>query len=167
MVSNLEELFKSDLKYMYDAEKQLSDIMPDILPTVRSSELKDLLQKHVEENKTQMTRLENISQDLGVNLDTESHVSEGMEGLQKELKDLINKSSGLEGAVLDAALIAALQRIQHYEIASYGTLRTYADLLGNKDASSTFQDILDEESEMDQTLTDIALHSVNPGAKQN
>lgn len=84
-----------------------------------------------------------------------------MEGLQQELKDLTEKSSDLSDAVLDAALISALQRVQHYEIASYGTLKAYAEILAKKHAAEAFQEIQEEEKRMDISLTDVAMKSVN------
>jgi ferritin-like metal-binding protein YciE len=80
---------------------------------------------------------------------------------------LIVKSDGFDDSVFDAALISALQRIQHYEIASYGTLRTYADILDKKSAAEVFQRILDEEKETDTSFTEIAMHSVNREAHTN
>lgn len=161
MIENLEQLFKNDLKYMYDAEKQLANIMPVLLETANSSELKTLINKHVDDNQNHIRHIENIAQENDVDVKGESKVSKGMEGLQQELKDLTEKSSDLSDAVLDAALISALQRVQHYEIASYGTLKAYAEILAKKHAAEAFQEIQEEEKRMDISLTDVAMKSVN------
>jgi ferritin-like metal-binding protein YciE len=167
MIENLEQLFNNDLIYMYDAERQLANIMPKVLEKTSSGELKSIINSHIAENRNHITRIKSVSEDVGVNIDSEGKVSKGMEGLHEELNDLIDKSKGLDKAVLDAAFISALQRIQHYEIASYGTLRTYAEILNKKSAAQVFQQILDEEKTADSSLTDIAMRTVNSKAHRN
>lgn len=167
MIRNLEQLFNSDLVYMHDAERQLAEIMPKVLEKTTSGELKTVLNSHIEDNRNHIMRIKSISEDVGVNIDSEGKVSKGMEGLHEELNDLIDKSNGLDDAVLDAALISALQRIQHYEIASYGTLRTYAEILNNKSAAEVFQRILDEQKTTDSSLTEVAMRTVNREAHRN
>jgi ferritin-like metal-binding protein YciE len=167
MIENLEQLFNNDLIYMYDAEKQLANIMPKVFEKTTSGELKTFLNSHIEDNKNHIMRIKSVSEDVGVNIDSDGKVSKGMKGLNEELNDLIDKSNGLDDAVLDAALISALQRIQHYEIASYGTLRTYAEILNKQSAATVFQQILDEEKTADSSLTDVAMRSVNSKAHRN
>jgi len=147
--------------------RQLANIMPKVLEKTTSAELKSMINSHIEENRNHILRIKSVSENVGVNIDSEGKVSKGMEGLHEELNDLIVKSDGFDDIVFDAALISALQRIQHYEIASYGTLRTYADILDKKSAAEVFQQILDEEKTADSSLTDIALRTVNSKAKRN
>ena len=165
MIENLEQLFNSDIRYMYDAERQLANIMPKVVEKTNSQELRELIYKHIDDNRNHVSRIESVSEYIDLNIDGEGKTSKGMEGLHEELNDLIVKSDGFEDSVFDAALISALQRIQHYEIASYGTLRTYANILDKKSAAEVFQQILNEEKKTDSSLTEIAVRTVNREAQ--
>jgi len=165
MIENLEQLFNSDIRYMYDAERQLANIMPRVIEKTNSQELRELINKHIDDNRNHIGRIESVSEHIDLKIDGEGKASKGMEGLHDELNDLIVKSDGLDETVFDAALVSALQRVKHYEIASYGTLRTYANILDKQPAAEAFQEILDEEKKMDLALTEIAVNTVNRKAQ--
>lgn len=160
-INNLKTLYKSDLQYLYDAEKTMLNLMDGLEASASSSELRSLIHAQKSRNENHINRLEYISGDLSGN---DRKVGKGMQGLHDEITDLIEKREGLDDAVLDAALISALQRIEHYGIASYGTLKTYAEMIDEDEAASVLGEILEEKKDTDETLTKIAMESVNPEA---
>ena len=159
-VNTLHELFVSELKDLYNAESQLTKALPKMVQAAKSPRLKQALQDHLDVTQEQKERLEQIFQQLDEN--PKGRKCKAMEGLIAEGEEAIELSG--EDAVLDAAIIAAAQRVEHYEIAGYGTVRTFAGLLGYDDAVELLQTTLDEEGEADHLLTEIAESEINKRA---
>lgn len=155
--TGLRELLEDQLKDAYWAEKAITKAMPEMVEKVTSQELVDALTEHMERTVQQTTRLENVFEILG--LKAEAVKCEAMEGLIDEAEDIVDDLD--EGPVRDAGIIAAAQKIEHYEIATYGSLRSYANILGEFEAASLLEETLDEEKEADRKLTDIAESIVN------
>jgi ferritin-like metal-binding protein YciE len=128
-----------------------------MIDKVESQELADVLNEHQEQTIQQVTRLENVFEIL--DLKAKAEKCEAMEGLLEEADDIVGELD--EGPVRDAGIIAAVQKIEHYEIASYGTVRTFANTLGEYEAGSLLEETLDEEKEADLKLTDIAEAIIN------
>ena len=158
---DLRELFVHELADMYDAEQQLVKALPKMVKAAQFPELKEAFQTHLAQTKGQVARLEQVFESIGVQPQTET--CKGMKGLVAEGQQVIK--SDAEPTVRDAALIAAAQKVEHYEIATYGTLRTYAQTLGETDAAKLLQETLDEEAETDKLLTGLAESRVNPSAR--
>jgi ferritin-like metal-binding protein YciE len=155
--SGLRKLLEDQLKDIYWAEKAILKAMPEMIDKVESQELADVLNEHQEQTIQQVTRLENVFEIL--DLKAQGEKCEAMEGLIDEAEDIVGDLD--EGPVRDAGIIAAVQKIEHYEISSYGTLRTFANTLGEYEAGSLLEETLDEEKEADLRLTDIAESIVN------
>jgi ferritin-like metal-binding protein YciE len=151
-VTNLEELFQHDLRDTLDAEKQLLKALPKMAKACTSEDLRAAFEEHKAVTEKQVERLETIFQSLG-KAARGKHCA-GMEGLIKEGQQLIEENDA--SAALDAGLIGAAQKVEHYEIAAYGTLATYAKMLGNEEALSLLVETLDEEKQTDEKLTDLA-----------
>jgi ferritin-like metal-binding protein YciE len=151
-MESLQELFVKELQDLSSAENQITKALPKMAKAASSRELKAGFEQHLEQTKRQITRLEQIFEELETSPDGDK--CKGMEGLLKEGEGLIDEDA--EPEVLDAALIAAAQKVEHYEIASYGTVRTYANLLGLTTAADLLEQTLNEEKETDSKLTDIA-----------
>jgi ferritin-like metal-binding protein YciE len=151
-MESLQELFVKELQDLFSAENQITKALPKMAKAASSRELKAGFEQHLEQTKRQITRLEQIFEELETSPDGDK--CKGMEGLLKEGEALIDEDA--EPEVLDAALIAAAQKVEHYEIASYGTVRTYANLLGLTTAADLLEQTLNEEKETDSKLTDIA-----------
>lgn len=146
------ELFVEELQDAYSSESQLVIAIPRFVNAVTNPKLKDALKEHLKETKKQVIRLEKIFRHLGEREDGE--FCEGMEGLITEADQVIRRR--LSPVVTDAALIAALQKIEHYEIAGYGTLKAFASHLGYDDYRSLLEDSSEEESNANKTLTTLA-----------
>lgn len=155
--SALNELFVEELKDILDAEKQLVKALPKMAKAATSEKLQGAFTEHLEQTKGQVERLEKVFQSLDVAA-RGKHCA-AMEGLVEEGKEVIEDD--LEDAVRDAALIGAAQKVEHYEIASYGTLIAHARLLGRDDAVSLLQETLDEEKQTDENLTELAESEIN------
>jgi len=155
--TDLRQLLEDQLKDAYWAEKAITRSMPDMIEKVESQELADALSEHMEQTIQQVTRLENVFEIL--DLKPEAEKCEAMEGLIEEAEDIVDEYE--EGPVRDAGIIAAVQKIEHYEIATYGTLRAFANILGEYEAASLLEETLDEEKEADHKLTDIAESAIN------
>jgi ferritin-like metal-binding protein YciE len=155
--SGLRKLLEDQLKDIYWAEKAILKAMPEMIDKVESQELADVLNEHQEQTIQQVTRLENVFEIL--DLKARGEKCEAMEGLIEEAEDIIGDLD--EGPVRDAGIIAAVQKIEHYEISSYGTARTFANTLGEYEAGSLLEETLDEEKEADLRLTDVAESIVN------
>jgi ferritin-like metal-binding protein YciE len=151
-VTNLEELFQHDLRDTLDAEKQILKALPKMAKAATSEELKGAFEEHKAQTEKQVERLETIFESLGKA--ARGKHCHGMEGLLKEGEEMIKEND--PSAALDAALIGAAQKVEHYEIAAYGTLATYAKMLGNEDALSLLLETLDEEKSTDEKLTGLA-----------
>ena len=157
---NLQELFVEELRDVYDAEKQLTKALPRMVKAAESEWLRAAFEEHLDITRMQVNRLEEVFRSLG--LAARGKTCDGMKGLIEEGKKHIEE---LEGSTLDAALIGAAQKVEHYEIATYGTLATWADLLGHQDAKDLLGQTLEEEKEADEKLTGIA-GQINPEAEQ-
>jgi ferritin-like metal-binding protein YciE len=151
-VSTLEELFIEQLQDLHSAEMQLIEALPKMAEAATAPKLKAGFTHHLEQTKVHATRLEEILESYDA--DPKGKTCQAMKGLVKEGSEAIDEFSTPE--FKDAALIAAAQRVEHYEIAGYGTVRNYANLLGDAHAEETLTCTLDEESETDQTLTTLA-----------
>lgn len=136
----------------YDAEKQITKALPKMAEAASSSELRQAFEEHLEQTKNHVQRLEQIFKALNESPKGES--CDGMEGLIDEGSALMDED--LDPEALDAGLIAAAQRVEHYEMAAYGTVRTYANILRDTNATSLLQETLNEEKEADRKLTGLA-----------
>src|SRR5262249_43833897 len=148
------------LQDLYDAEKRLVKALPQMADAARSSALKAAFQEHFRQTEGHVSRLEQVFRMLGKSAQTKT--CEAMKGLVEEGSEVISAKGDAD--VKDAALIAAAQRVEHYEIAGYGTARTFAQRLGRHDAAQLLQQTLDEEAATDKKLTALAEQSVNPKA---
>jgi ferritin-like metal-binding protein YciE len=161
-LDSLENLFVHELKDLLSAEKQLVKALPKMAKGATSEALKEAIEDHLEQTKVHVERLEQIFEDLGKSARAEH--CKAMEGLVQEGAELLEEDG--EPMVKDAALIGAVQRVEHYEISAYGTARTLAELLGQKNAVKLLQTTLDEEKETDEKLTELAMSEVNVEASQ-
>lgn len=151
-LNSLRELYMEQLKDLYDAEHQIIKALPKMIEAAQAEELKDALNEHLDITKEQASRIEQIFKNLGEKPKGEK--CKGMQGVIQEGNDLVSKIENED--LRDAAIIASAQRVEHYEIAGYGTARTYAELLGEQDARELLQQTLNEEEEADQVLTNLA-----------
>ncbi|HEY4232091.1 MAG TPA: ferritin-like domain-containing protein [Lacipirellulaceae bacterium] len=158
--NSLEELFEYELKDLYDAEHRLVETLPKLAEKSSSAALKMAFQKHLQETEKHVERLESIFDHIGIEPDREK--CDAMVGLIKEGQQVLDAEGDMN--VLDAALIAAAQRAEHYEMAAYGSARAFARQLGNEYAAELLEQTLDEEKRADQKLTEIAESSVNPAS---
>ncbi len=159
-LDTLHSLFQDELKDVYHAEKQLLQALPRLAKAVESPELEQAFTNHLKETENHVARLEKIFKSL--DMPARGKLCHGMKGLLEEGKELMEE--GETGAVLDAALIGAAQRVEHYEIAAYGCLRTYATLLGLPDVAKLLAETLAEEEAADEKLNEVAETSVNASA---
>jgi ferritin-like metal-binding protein YciE len=159
-LNSLRDLLLEELRDLYNAEKQLVDELPKMAEAATTTELRSALQHHLDQTKQHAARLEHVFAGIGETASGET--CEAMKGLIKEGK-LMMKAEG-KPDVRDAGLIGAAQRVEHYEIAGYGTARTLARRLGEIEIANVLQQTLNEESEADKELTTIAESQVNPGA---
>ena len=148
----LKELYIDELKDIYNAENQLVKALPKMAKAATSEELRTGFEEHLEQTRGHVQRLEQIFKALGEK--PSGKKCKGMEGLVAEGQEIMGED--FEDDVMDAALISAAQRVEHYEIAAYGTVRTYAELLGEDTAAQLLEQTLEEEKETDQKLTDMA-----------
>lgn len=160
-LTSLKDVFEHELKDLYSAEKQLVDALPKMAQSASSDKLKKAFEKHLEITKEQLSRVEEIGEKLGAKVT--GHTCEGIKGIVKEGESIMK--DGKKGAALDAALIGAAQRVEHYEIAAYGTAVAHAEELGHKDVAKKLQKTLDEEAKANEMLTEIAESSVNQRAE--
>jgi ferritin-like metal-binding protein YciE len=151
-LNSLNDVFVEQLEDLYSAEQQLVEALPKVAGAANSDQLRQALETHLEQTRGHVSRLEQIFGQVGVQ--SPSDHCEGMEGLLREGEEIVSAEG--DAAAKDAALIAAAQRVEHYEIAAYGTARTLADELGFDEAKDLLNDTLDEESEADKLLTKIA-----------
>ena len=151
-LENLQQLLLKELRDLYDAEKQITDALPKMIDAAHHSELKSALEDHLHVTKQQISRLDHIFQTLQEKPTGET--CKGMKGLLKEGDELASAEG--DPSTIDAAIITAAQRVEHYEMAGYGTVRTYAELLGQRQIATLLQQTLDEEKTADETLTNIA-----------
>lgn len=159
-LTTLADLYVDELKDAYSAEKQIVKALPRMAKKASSPELRNAFEEHLEVTRGHVQRLEQIFEELG--MAARAKLCKGMEGLLAEGKELMEADA--EPAVMDAGLIAAAQRVEHYEMAAYGTMRTYAKTLGYEHATTLLQQTLDEEGEADQKLSQLAESTINAQA---
>lgn len=159
-LDSLRDLFIEELRDLYSAETQLVEALPKVAETADASELKSAIEHHLDETRGHVDRLKTIFQEIGE--DPSGETCEAMKGLIKEAEILL-KAKG-DAAVRDAGLIGAAQRVEHYEIAGYGTARSLARRLGHQEIAELIQKTLNEESKADEKLTSIAEGKVNISA---
>ena len=153
MESNtLKDLYIDELKDLYDAEHQIIKALPKMIDAASSEELQNALTEHLEITKTQAERIEQIFENMGEKAKPKK--CKGMEGVIKEGSEVIEEND--DEQVRDAGIIAAAQRVEHYEMAGYGTVRTYATLLGEDEAAELLELTLNEEKEADEKLSELA-----------
>lgn len=156
-LESLQDLYLEQLKDLHSAEKQIIEALPKMIEQTKHAELRQGFEKHLRQTEEQLSRLEKIGERIGQSLG--GHKCKGMEGLLEEGEELLKERA--DSDVLDAALIAAAQRVEHYEMAGYGCARTYARLLGLEDDAKLLQQTLDEEGETDHLLTAMAERVIN------
>ncbi|MBV8843676.1 MAG: ferritin-like domain-containing protein [Bryobacterales bacterium] len=151
-IEKLETLLEEELKDIYDAEKRLVRALPKMAKAASSADLRAAFEEHLEVTKTHVERLEQVFKQLGIA--AKAKPCAGMKGLLEEGDEVLGKDA--TETLMDAALIGAAQRVEHYEIAAYGTVRAFAERLGQKTAVKLLQETLDEEKEADEKLTAIS-----------
>jgi ferritin-like metal-binding protein YciE len=160
-LDSFETLFKEQLQDLYDAEQRLVKVLPKMADAAHNNNLRIAFQQHLRETQEQVKRLERVFQLMG--WQAESKTCQAMKGLIEEGQEVIDAKG--DPAVKDAALIAAAQRVEHYEIAGYGTVRTFAQRLGKQEAANLLQQTLDEEAATDKKLTQLAEQGINQQAQ--
>jgi ferritin-like metal-binding protein YciE len=161
-LDSLEKLYVEQLKDLYSAESQLVQALPKMAKAASSADLRKAFQMHLDQTKEHVNRLEQIFENMEYK--PTGHKCKGMEGLIEEGEEMIENNA--EEEVRDAGLIAAAQRVEHYEIAGYGTVRTYAEMLDRSDDVQLLQQTLDEEYKTDEKLTMLAESEINIEAKK-
>lgn len=156
-LKSLQDLYVEELKDLYNAENQLLKALPKMAKAASAPELRAAFEDHLEETRGQVKRLEQIFKKLDAS--AKGKKCKAMEGLIEEGKEVMAEDA--EPAVLDAALISAAQRVEHYEMAGYGCVRTFARQLGYEDAAELLQETLDEEAAADKKLTELAETIIN------
>lgn len=159
-LNSFEDLIAEQLQDLYSAERQFAEAQPKMAAAAASEDLKDALEGHVEVTRGQIERLEQVAKLLGVDL--QGKTCEAAKGLVREGQDVVRQDG--DPFVKDAAIIAAAQRIEHYEIAGYGTARALAKQLGNREAQRLLEETLAEERGADLLLTELAEGSINKEA---
>ena len=159
-LDTLEKLYISELRDLYSAENQLLKALPKMAKGASSPELKDAFEKHLEQTKGHVERLEELFEQRDES--PKGKPCKAMKGLIEEGSEILKEEG--EDSVLDAGLIVAAQKVEHYEIASYGSVRTFANLLGKDDEAELLQATLDEERETNEILNQLAETVVNPEA---
>ena len=156
-MENLQDLLKEDLKDVLHAENQIIKALPKMIKTASNPQLQQAFQMHLEETKGHVNRLEEVMGILG--MPVKGKTCKAMQGIIEEGKEVMGEDA--EDDVMDAALIGAAQKVEHYEIATYGTLCTYAELLGLRDAKRLLGQNLEEEKRTDAKLTQLAESVIN------
>ena len=176
-MNDLRSLLKHDIVMLQSAEEQIVDALPTMVTRATNTDLKQGLQEHLLQTERHVQRLEQVSERLGADDDSVKRYSgvlanlmggtkcQGMDGLIDEGKKLM--AENLDDEVMDAAIIGACQKIEHFEIAAYGTARAYAEQLGMTDVAQLLQQTLDEEYTADQKLTSLAVSCVNLKAEMS
>jgi ferritin-like metal-binding protein YciE len=160
--SKLMKLFEDELKDIYWAEKALTKAIPKMIKNATADELTEALENHLKETEEQVERLEQVFEIIGKKAVAKK--CEAMAGLVKEAEEIMKESD--KGAMRDAGIISAGQKVEHYEIATYGTLRTFAQTLGLDDVVSLLEETLEEEKNADETLTQVAEATINMEAME-
>jgi ferritin-like metal-binding protein YciE len=152
----------SELRDLYSSEDQILNALPKMIKKAASRELRTALENHLEQTRSHVTRLERIFEMHGE--EAKKQKCKGMHGVLEESDEMLGKEAA--PAVRDAAIISACQRVEHYEIAAYGSVRTYAEQIGHERAAAVLQETVDEERAADQKLTEIAKNVVNVQASR-
>lgn len=160
-LNDLKDVLAHEVKDLYSAEKQLVEALPKLAEAAKDARLREAMEKHLEVTKEQVKRLERVAKELGT--EVTGHACEDMKGLIKEAEGLLKEND--PGEALDVALISAAQRVEHYEIAAYGSAVAFAKELGHREVAKALQETLDEEGEADEALTEIAESRVNARAE--
>ena len=158
---NLKSVFVDELRDIYNAEQQLIKALPKMAKAATSKQLRSGFEEHLEQTKEHAARIEKIFSGMGEPV--KGKKCKGMEGIASEGGEVM--SEDYEGAVMDAALISTAQRVEHYEMAAYGAVHAYAELMGESEAASLLEQTLEEEKETDQKLTDLS-RQINSEAYQ-
>jgi ferritin-like metal-binding protein YciE len=156
-IKSVHDLMVDEIKDLYHAEKQLTRALPKMAKSASSEKLRKAFETHLQETEGQIKRLEQIFEELEIPAKGKRCL--GMEGIVNEGKEMMEEDA--DESVMDAALIASAQKVEHYEIASYGTVRTYAEELGFDKIAKLLQQTLDEESKTNELLTEIAESEIN------
>jgi ferritin-like metal-binding protein YciE len=159
-LDTLQQLYSNELRDLYNAENQLLKALPKMAKAASSDELKSAFEKHLEQTKSHVERLERVFEDLGEK--PKGKTCRAMKGLIEEGSEILEHDG--EQSVRDAGIIVAAQKVEHYEIAGYGSVRTFAHLLGQNKAAELLQSTLDEESETNELLNRLAESIINPEA---
>jgi ferritin-like metal-binding protein YciE len=159
-LDTLQKLYTNELRDLYNAENQLLKALPKMAKAASSEELKDAFEKHLEQTKSHVERLEQVFEELDEK--PKGKTCRAMKGLVEEGSEILQQ--GGDESVLDAGIIVAAQKVEHYEIAGYGRVRTFAHLLGQNKAAELLQTTLDEESETNELLNRLAESIINPEA---
>jgi len=159
-LDTLKTLYIDELKDLYNAENQLVKALPKMAKAASSEELQDAFEKHLEQTKSHVDRLEEVFEEIGEK--PKGKTCKAMKGLIAEGSEILKEDG--EESVIDAGIIVAAQKVEHYEIASYGSVRTFAQLLGKDRSADLLQRTLDEESEANEVLNKLAEDIVNPEA---
>jgi ferritin-like metal-binding protein YciE len=162
-LNSLHDLYVAELKDLYDAENRITKALPKMVEAANSPELRSAFEQHLEETRNHTRRLEQIFQKLDE--PPKGEKCKGIVGIIDEGEDVMDDAEDAPPSVCDASLIAAAQRVEHYEIAGYGTVRTYARRLGYKDQAQLLDETLQEEGNADKKLTSLAESYINEEAK--
>lgn len=157
---SLQDVFVAELNDMYSAEQQVIDSLPEMIEAASSPELKEKFRNHMQQTQGQIERLEKAFSILGI--EPEDEVCEGMEGIISDGAKVLEAEG--DPTAKDAAIVAAAQKVEHYEISGYGTLRALARILRQNEIAELVQTTLQEESQTDELLTDLAQRSINKKA---
>jgi ferritin-like metal-binding protein YciE len=161
-IDSLQELLVEEMRDLYSAENQLTKALPKMAKKASNPQLKKAFEVHLRETEGQLKRLQQIFDKLGKKPTGKKCAA--MEGLIEEGKEMM--AEDMDEETMDAALISAAQKVEHYEIASYGTVRTWANLIGDEQTARLLQQTLDEEGKTDRLLTELAESSINVDAAQ-
>ena len=159
-LDNLETLYVNELRDLYSAENQLLKALPKMAKAASSEELKEAFEQHLEQTKSHVERLEEVFEELDEN--PKGKTCRAMKGIIEEGSEILQENG--DESVIDAGIIVAVQKVEHYEIAGYGSVRTFAHLLGKDKSAELLQTTLDEESEANEKLNQLAEGIVNPEA---
>jgi ferritin-like metal-binding protein YciE len=162
-MNSLQDLYLVELKDLYDAENRIIKALPNMVEAAKSPQLRSALEDHLQETKNQVARLERIFNNL--NESPKGQKCKGVIGIIEEADEMIDETEDAPPAVCDAALIASAQRVEHYEIAAYGTVRTWAQRLGRTEDAQLLNETLQEEGQADKKLTALAESYINEEAQ--
>jgi ferritin-like metal-binding protein YciE len=159
-LDTLKTLYVNELRDLYNAEQQLVKALPKMAKAASSEELQQAFEKHLDQTKTHLERLEEVFEEIGEK--PKGKTCKAMKGLIEEGSEMLHEDG--EESVIDAGIIVAAQKVEHYEIAGYGSVRTFAHLIGKDKSADLLQTTLDEESEANELLNKLAEDIVNPEA---